>query len=327
MRLTLRFLFVTAWLVWALRAGAEEPAPASSNQAEHVVDAKRPIIAHVPVTTVLRGQPADITATITPQSGSITSAVTQIKLTLVGKPISFPMNPGTGDVFKVLIPVSAIEGISEFWYFIHSYDSNGHMADTIWHRVRIIEAGADSGAVGAGFLNTKTAVIGGGLLLAGGITAAVIAHNDDNGGGSDSGSGGSTTPPPTQKKMSPGRSSGNNNDHDSPSPPATNEPPCILTGNERVRYENLDPYFSSSPIGVVICGTCPDATISASATWGASDSQSNFNNPTCNLDNSSLKLFLSKPDGTPPCESQTISVYSNGQLIDTITWPSCFSGG
>lgn len=277
---------------------------------DNVVDERRPIIAHVPVTTVLRGQPAEITATITPQGGLVTQAQVHVKLALAGKPIIFPMTPATGEVYKAVVPVSLIKSIHRFWYFIHVYDSNGRVADTLWHEVRILDGanieGGGAAAAGSSGGSHKGWWIAGGALVAGGVVAAVVANNDDDGGGH-------TSPPPASSPPPKKKQSSDKNDDDE-------TPPCILTGSERVQYFGLGP-FDEQTTRILVCGTCPNATIRATGSWGASDEKTNYNNPTCVDTDTSLQLFLYDPIDLPPPNSETINVYANGVLIDSIPWP------
>lgn len=274
-----------------------------------------PVIVHAPVTTVVRDQPAHIIAEITPRDGLITSVTTRVKLALAGKPIEFIMKLGKDNKYEVELPVSLIKSINRFWYFIHVLDSKGHISDTIWFEVRIID-GADVG--GGGPAPSHSALIFSGLILGGGALAAVIVNNNDDDGGSDD----SDDPPSGPPTVVSNRSDSDDDDSDDDD---SEEPECVLTGSEQVFYNNLDPFGKDGgfPIEVVICGACPNASVDATASWGASDSRDPYNNPSCSQSDITAILFLTKPKGFEGCESETITVRSNGQVIDTILWPDC----
>lgn len=296
-----------------------------------------PSVQHVPITTVIRGQPANISAIIEAQQGSVlTSKFVLLRLSDAGTPTKHPM-AGEPNNYHVSLPVSLIKSVNVFWYAIDARDDQGRIGGTIWYRVVILDAAeggggaggaaggsSDEGGAGAaagggsggGSGNGRTAgIIIGGLLLGGG--AALIIDNNDGGGKKK---GGSTT-----NEDAP-RDGGNKDDNSTP--PTV----CTVTGGESVSYENLSYYCGKGgDILILVCGTCPDATISAVASWGDQDSLSPFNNPSCSPTAPMLALtppsqIFARQGGTGggnfiPVGSETITVFANGVQIDQVVWP------
>lgn len=331
---------------------------------EKAVDPSSPVIGHTPVTTAVRGIPVDITATISAQGGaSITSKTVLVKVSDVGTPVNYPLTgAGSGGAYNAVIPVSFIKGVSVFWYSISVFDSNGRISGTPWIRVVILdpveqggsqgEAGISggqgggsgpaepgaggggsggTGAAGGGGIETTTFIVGG-VLLAGGTAVAIENHGDSKKK--------SVPEPEPEPQPQPKKPSGGNNESAPVVEPE--EPPCVTTGSETVMYENLSFYCDEGffDIMVLVCGTCPDATISATTSWGEMDSIAMYNNDLCNP--AGPKLALPLPDlnfaqsGNRPAKKgasggggqgffnpgdETITVFANGVQIDQIVWP------
>jgi hypothetical protein len=277
-----------------------------------------PTIKHAPVTTVVRGQPAHIAADIAAMPGAtITSVVTFVRLTDVGTPVRYPMTRGSGDgVFATDIPVSLIRGVMRFWYHVHAEDSSGRIADTPWYPVNIVDGGELGGKAGGagGWFTARNAAIVGGVALVGGGAALLLDDDDDD---DDDDQGGGSTPPATN---SPPRNNDKNGDKDDDDDDHETPAICVLTGSERVTMVSGsdDPFDSGNPILFVVCGTCSNATIRLVGSWGEETTVGPYNNPTCSPDS---PIPLSKPPSSPPTDSETIEIYSNGSLIHSMTWP------
>lgn len=337
--LTGTFLAVFALTVQSSR-GADDEIP---------VDPSGPIIGHTPVTTTVRGVPVEIHATIEAQGGaSITSKTVLVKISDVGTPVKYPLTgAGSGGAHNAVIPVSFIKGVTVFWYSINVFDSNGGLSGTPWIRVVIVEpieaggnqaegsvgggggsGGGDgtpaggtgggsggSGTVGGGSgstIETATFVVGG-VLLAGGTAVLVDNHGSKNKKAPEP----EPEPepePPTKKKPK------------DPVVPPVEEPPCVTTGSEAVTYDNLSLYCQQpfGPITILVCGTCPDATISATSSWGEMDEIQNYNNDVCNPQGPLLSLQQPDDQGGKTFFNpgdETITVFANGVQIDQIVWP------
>ena len=322
--------------------------------------ASDPLIGHTPITTAVRGVPITISATLSAQGGaSITSQTVMVKVSDVGKPVKYPFTGAgsEGGVYNAAIPLSLMKGVSVFWYTINAYDSNGGIASTPWNRVVIIEpvesgsstesnvgaggsggggSGTDGGAGSAGSsgaaggtgISTESATfIAGAILFAGGAALAIESQS-----GSSSKEGAPEESEPVAKK--PGGGSPES---------APVDPPCTtVTGSESVMYENLSFYCdeSTADILVLVCGTCPDATISATTTWGASDIIAGYNNDSCSPTGQKLvlplPLFNFAQPGNPQSGQdnasgggqffpnpgdETITILSNGIQVDQTVWP------
>jgi len=297
-------------------------------------DPQGPNIKHVPTTAVVRGAPVNLSAIITPEPGSVlTSQVVLVRLTDAGTPIEHAMEGSAVDnAYSVILPVALIKNINVFWYAIDTRDDQGRIGGTIWYRVVIIDpvdirggfvgkggsesaaaAGLAGGGGGGGGGGLGTAgLVAGGILIVGGAVAIIENQDDDDDDKKD---------PP--EVLPPEESGGRNDDDDEPSSP----PVCNgVTGNETVAYENLSLCGSFGKgaksldnILILVCYTCPNATISAEGSWEASDQINGFNNPTCSQ--TAPILLLPKPDGFPTPGTYTITVYANGIEIDQIVWP------
>lgn len=315
MKLRVLMLWV-AMVVGGTMVRAEDPPPSQPDA---------PLIKHVPVTTVLRGQPAHIVASASGQAGAVvTSMTTHVRITDVGKPIVYPMSVGGDGQQSANVPVSLIRGVHRFWYFVEARDSAGRFANTPWYPVRVIDGGEGGGGAGGGGgsgLSTAGFLAGAGALIGGGL--AIIAANDDGGGG---GGGGATVLPPAPPApdpvppksgggdQSPEDEDDDEEEHDAP-------PACVTTGSENVVLDSgsLDPFSPGTPISLYVCGACSNATIRVAGSWGEETTVGPYNNPTCSPDE---VITLEKP-GTPPyIGTETIEVFSNGVLIFSTTWPS-----
>ena len=293
--------------LWVASARAEAPATNTM------------MIVHAPITTVLRGQPAHVAAEIKAGPGTtVTSVFTFVRITDVGKPMPYRMSAGGSDGgFATDIPVSLIRGVNRFWYHIHAADAAGGIADTPWYPVNIIDGAnpGDGGGGAAGAWTTrKTALVAGGLLLLGGGGAAIIAANDDDGHKQDApDTGGGAAPPPKKDNPKPDSS-----DHTSSPPPVT---PCVVTGSEQAYLVSGtdNPFDAGTPLQFYVCGACTNASIHVVGSWGSENTVGPYNNASCDP---GTTIPLGKPRASPPANSQTIEIYSNGSLIFSMTWPS-----
>jgi hypothetical protein len=82
-----------------------------------------PTVTHVPVVSVLRGTPAVITAKVECPEGDVVKVTLYVRLTDLGKPSPVSMTGEGNAVYKAIIPVSMVHGVSRFWYYI---DAQGH---------------------------------------------------------------------------------------------------------------------------------------------------------------------------------------------------------
>lgn len=280
-----------------------------------------PTITHVPLVTVVRGDPAVVAAKIECATGSVLEVTIYVRLLDAGKPTPVQMT-GKGDgSYEAVVPVSMIRGISRFWYYI---DARGKttpeqaeegVAQTRWYPVTIIDAAQLEG--GAGGSHKAAYWLLGAAGVAGG--AVLWENHNDNGHGNNN-------PPPV---VVPPPSSNNDEedeedaeeeeeDEGSPAPPVN---PCVPTGSaEATPASACD---TNSLIGIYICSSCPDSTIEVSGSWGGSASISSYNNEGCGTDNP-VAVELAQPPGAGLSAFPgdfTITVRANGTVISTIPWP------
>lgn len=289
-----------------------------------------PAVTHAPVTTALRGVPVKIAATVEAAPGTtVTSAVVLVRLSDAGTPIRTPLT-GSGDgAYSAVLPVSMFRSVSVFWYALDVRDDQDGSAGTPWLRVVIadpIEQGG-SGAAAATAFDTKTAgLVAGGLLLAGGA-AAVIANQDDDDNDTPPANPDPATPPPPPRSGGSGSGGGGGGD----SPPdlsiLTNVV-CQTTGRESVTYENLSRCEGLADILILVCNTCRNTDIRATASWGEQDQRSDYTNLGCNTGAPRLRI-PKPPTSFPNPGSEVINVYVNDVLVDSVVWPplsdnSCF---
>lgn len=174
-----RFLLAVGLVAGARGASAAEPEKVSA-------PGGCPTVTHIPIVSVVRGTPAVITAKVECPTGEVVEVTLYVRLTDAGKPSPLGMQ-GQGDaLYKAVVPVSMVQGVSRFWYYIDTKGMGDEeqgdpgVAQTRWHPVNIIEHGELSeGAAGGG----KKAVLW--LLAAGGAGGAyaVYDHNNDDGDG------------------------------------------------------------------------------------------------------------------------------------------------
>jgi hypothetical protein len=285
-----------------------------------------PRIAHTPVFQVLRGQPVTIATEINTNKAAVKDATLYVKLTEIQKPIEYPMQNAGSNLWQATIPAPALLPVDRFWYYIKATDVLDLFSDTAWQPVSIVSrlakgtvAASVAGQSGGGGAPGGSApwLIGGALFLGGG--AAIIAGNSDDDDNDDDPPG---NPAPA---VSPTSSNDKNDDSGGGSDDSDSEPPCELTGNEQVLYNHLSPFGKDGglPIEIVVCDACPDARIVVIGSWGSSDIQDAYNNPSCSTTDPGVILELPKPEGFDGCESESIVVLSNGRVIDTIPWPDC----
>ena len=172
-----------------------------------------PRIVHGPVSTVVRGVPADIFAHIDcPDEEPIARSAIYVKLSIAGKPAPIKMRPAGGTAFEALVPVSMLHGVSRFWYYVEGVSKGGETNQTPWFSVRVIDAANSAGAAAAATEASSAwwanpYVWGAGALVVGG--GAVIAANDSGGGGSDG-----PPPEPVVERPAPRRERDRDDDDD-----------------------------------------------------------------------------------------------------------------
>ena len=281
-----------------------------------------PTILHTPVVSVVRGTPAVIPANITCENGELTEVLLQVRVTDAGKPTPMKMAGDGNGLYKATVPLSMIQGLTRFWYYIDvrgKKRGDDTTVQTRWYPVNIIEHGEMSdggGTAGAGGAEEGGALAGkkGLLWLAGGaaVVAGGFAWEDHV---NDTGSGGGPPPPPTnappqEKKEEKKKDDDNNN----------TPPPCITTGNEQVSLDNTSP-CGEFDIQVFICGNCTNATFRATTTWGVDVSVAA--QPAIACPPQSAVLSFARPESFPTGPgAHTINVYANGALIGSFPWPS-----
>ena len=281
-----------------------------------------PTMTHVPLVTVVRGDPATVVASIKCPTGSVLSVQVFVRITDAGKPTPIDMQ-GNGDgTYQAVIPISLIRGINRFWYYI---DARGKstpdqaeegVAQTRWYPVTIVDGATEGGGAGGGGVSKKALywLVGG----AGAVGGAVLWENHNDNGGSGGG-----TPPPAGPPSNP---PGNNDDEDeeeeedsdSPDTPVT--PPCIPTGSAEV--SSASACDTNSSVDVYLCSSCPNSSIEISASWGPVVNISGYNNESCPPD-SAPSASLPQPPNVPGVSvgQFSITVRANGVVIATIPWP------
>ena len=279
-----------------------------------------PTITHVPLVTVVRGDPAVVAAKIECATGSVLDVTIYVRLLDAGKPTPVKMT-GKGDgTYEAVVPVSMIRGISRFWYYI---DARGKttpeqaeegVAQTRWYPVTILDAAnLESGAGGshkaAYWLLGAAGAVGGAVLWEN--------HNDNGHGG---------TPPPPAVVPPPSQTQDDEDDDQEESSDEQEDdtpevPACIPTGSGSLTTASA--CDTNTPIGIYACVSCPDAVLEASGSWGGSASQTVYNNEGCSQLGAPA-LQLSQPPGaglsTLPGD-YTITIRANGQVIATLPWP------
>lgn len=264
--------FLMACAVGAKQTGEKE-----------IVSAKDgcPTIEHAPVLETVRGVPVEIIADVTCPTGHLGEVFLQLRLTDLGKPKEFRMKDEGNGKYKAIVPVSMIQGLPRFWYYIDArgtvQDDEATRAQTPWRMVTIVDPKRIGGfwPREASWLGAGLAALGGGFLIhdnshdhdteQSNPSVSPVASGDGGGEGSNSGrsspqrsrTSGSSTP-----QADPPAPSGTG------TPPATNSPPCTgTTGDEFVDFQNTSP-CAPGDIQVRVCFTCPNAKIEVSTSWG-----------------------------------------------------------
>lgn len=335
---SLRAVAVLAILFFACAAFAEEKEIVSA------IDGC-PTMTHMPVFETLRGVPVILEATVECEVGSVNEVFLQFRLTDLGKPKAFKMKDEGNGRYKANVPVSMIEGLSRFWYYIDAdgLSTNGEptRVQTAWHVVNILDPNRPAGGA---LYPTKER---GFFWLAGGVAAfggALIVDNNTHnhnaqpvGTSVSSSGGGDEGARPRRSRNSLPPSSGRIPQVDPPPPPPPPPSPCDLT--PMVAFVNTSP-CESGAIEVNVCGVCPGAGISVITSWGEHDSAIASSEVACGV-NPSIKLTVKKPDdgsggvggfsaegrrrrnlGSTPPESEWIQVWVGSDLVKQIAWPS-----
>ncbi len=279
-----------------------------------------PTITHVPLVTVVRGDPATVVAKIECATGTVLDVKVYVRVLDAGKPSPIEMTKNSDGLYQAVIPISLIRGINRFWYYL---DARGKttpdqaeegVAQTRWYPVTIVDGATEGGGSG-GAAGSKKALywlLGG----AGAVGGAVLweNHNDD---GPDH-----QKPPPMANNPPPSNNSNNNDDDeeeedDDPAPPVT--PPCIPTGDASA--SSASACDTNSPIAVYACSSCPDSLIEISASWGPVVVVNNYNGG-CVAEPDPAGYLPQPPNVPSISEGQfTITVRANGQLLGSIPWP------
>lgn len=240
-----------------------------------------PTIEHAPVLETLRGVPVEIVANVTCPTGHLGEVFLQLRLTDLGEPKEFRMKDEGNGKYKAIVPVSMIQGLPRFWYYIDArgtvQDDEATRAQTSWHMVTIVDPKRIGGfwPREASWLGAGLAALGGGFLIhdnshdhdtkQSNPLVSPLASSDGGGEGSNSGrsspqrsrTGGASPPAePDSPPAGPG---------DSSSP--TNSPPCTGPTDAFVEFRNTSP-CALGDIEVRVCGSCSNANIEVSASWG-----------------------------------------------------------
>lgn len=153
-----------------------------------------PRIVHAPVTTVVRGIPAQILAHIDCADAPVPQGNLYVKFSLIGKPAPIRMRAAGNTAFEGLVPVSMLQGISRFWYYVEGVSKDGVTNQTPWYPVRVIQpdtlsaglgAVAATGAESSPSLLSRPWTWAGIAVLAGGGAAIAANQGGDGSGGSD----------------------------------------------------------------------------------------------------------------------------------------------
>lgn len=267
-----------------------------------------PEIKHVPITTLVRGIPAEIVAEVNAEPGAtIVLAEVLVRVTDAGTPVRTPMT-ASGNSYSATIPLSMIEGVNVFWYSINVRDSQERISSTRWIRVVIVE-GADpskGAAATESGIGKKGWYWAGAALLVGGGAVALENHNDD---GNDGG------PAPTEPAPAPSNSQ--DDDKEEPDSP----PACQGQGSATILNTTQDCLLGvsavASGISITVCATCPGGTLLIQTTWGATQTIPDYNNAHC-----TAPIVLEKPVGIFAVNQHMIRVYLNGNLITQAPYPT-----
>lgn len=280
---------------------------------------------HVPLVTVVRGDPAAVVAQIECETGTVSTVQVFVRITDAGKPTPIEMTRQGDGTYQAIIPIALIRGINRFWYYIDARgmttpdQAEEGVAQTRWNPVTIVDAVTDGGGAGGGrkVLYSIVGVAG----VAGG--AVLLEHHNDDGG-----SGGGTPPPTTTRK--PGSNRNDDDDDDDDDDKESNEQPvvieevpppsgCALTGNEGYSVSPGTACDTVTPIDVYVCRTCPNSTIQVTASWGPVVGVAGWNDELCET----VAVTLPQPPGVPSISvgQFSIEIRINGLLYTTVPWP------
>lgn len=279
-----------------------------------------PTMTHVPVVGVPRGVPVLLEAMVECDGGSLSEVVLQVRLTDVGKPKAVEMKGEGNGLYEAAVPVSMIEGIPRFWYYI---DVNGMTAQgeqtrvqTSWHAVDILdptrseERGRASAAKGGYYW------LAGGAAVLGGTFAV---HKNEHSHGEQ------LTPTAAPATSGTSDSGGVSSSPNPPSPPSGGAPPppsplpsaCVST--PLVSFGNSSP-CATGDLAVYVCGVCAGAGISVLTSWGEQASSVVTLENTCDVDDP-IWLPIGKPSLTEieAPESEWIQVWIGSDLVTQIS--------
>lgn len=276
---------------------------------------------HVPLVTVVRGDPAVVAAKIECATGSVLEVTIYVRLMDAGKPTPIKMT-GKGDgTYEAVVPVSMVRGISRFWYYI---DARGKttpeqaeegVAQTRWYPVTILDAAQMEGGAGGGHKAAYWL-----LGAAGAVGGAVLWENHNDNGHGNSTPPPEVVPPPTnQDNDQDDEDEEDEEQEDNDETP--NVPSCIPTGSGSLTPASA--CDTNTPIGVYVCVSCPNAVLDVSGSWGGSAGVPSYNNEGCS-ELGPVAVQLAQPPGaglsTLPGD-YTITIRANGQVISTLPWP------
>lgn len=281
-----------------------------------------PTMNHVPLVTIVRGDPALVVAQVACENGEVLKVQLFVRLTDAGKPTPVDMVRQGDGTYQAIIPIALLRGINRFWYYIDAHgkttpdQAEDGVAQTRWNPVTIVDAVTDGGGAGGGGAGGSKKALYWLLGGAGAAGGAVLLenHNDD---GPDN-----QNPPPPANNPPPSNNSNNEDDEeeeeeDDSTPPVN--PPCIPTGDASATSASA--CDTNSPIGIFVCSSCPNSSLEISASWGPVAIVNNYNGG-CEAEPPTA-AELPQPPGVPSIsEGQfSITVRANGQILGTIPWP------
>lgn len=278
-----------------------------------------PTLTHVPLVTVVRGDPAVVAAQIECATGAVLEVTLYVRLLDAGKPTPISM-AGQGDgTYQAIVPIALLRGLTRFWYYIDARGKTAPgqqeegVAQTRWNPVTILDAASLEGGGGVGSKKALAWLLAG----AGAIGGAVLWENHNDGGGS-----GGPPPPPPIAPLAPSdeneEQEEEEEDNDPPNEPII--PLCIPTGSASASPASA--CALTEPIYVEVCSSCSNSVIEVSGSWGAVENRSGYNNEGCGVE-PDAPFVLSQPPGVPGISvgQFTITVRANGQILQTIPWP------
>lgn len=288
----------------------------SARAAEEVVSGPGgcPNLKHVPLGTVVRGQPAAISALVECGGGTVEQVTLFVRLTDLGKPTATAMSGDGAGLHKSVVPVSLVRGVSRFWYYIEAKAKNAagdeEIIQTKWYPVNILD-GADAGGGGGGGGHGALWALG-----AAGVAGAgylIYDHNNDDDDNDNNGAPGNPPAPPT------GGGSGGGDDEDGDE--TDESPECRINGFETAAVADGTACDDEADVRIWVCNTCPDAIIEAVGSWGVNSIETGYNNLGCKQSGPPALTLPPPPFGVEFEGQYTVSVLVNGEVIKVVPWP------